>query len=487
VTTRILDLINFSNLRNPDADSGVRLQKELISAVLRRKPDFFFYLLAPAELQASLSSYFQGKRVQVIPYGGLTRQQGGAYHFDPKELSLLLDLRQIDIDVLFLNQPELTPAFLDYFNKVHFFDIHSLGYIHWMDWKRSDNAKNRWNIPGNLMVLTSILVSTATGCNSLYGKSRILREAKRWFRDDAINEMDRKLIPLYPGVQSREILRARSPARNKVKTIVFPFRAQKYTGFKSLIEIHLRQLWKTRRDFRLLLTNPSNYDYVKKYPERFPFVQVLRLDRQEYLKMLWKADIVVGCHTGANQWSLAVVEAMAAECIPLLNRSSFFREMLAPVIPAGKSASVFAKYTYFRGTFRKQLEALLNNLPDERRRFRPFASRIRAFYDWDSRVDGWIKCFETVDAACTSVTAKSKVVRRMVQFICDQERCSKAQILRYLQWHPKSRQIPWSRYRKYLRNRFLEDVTSPGVTFNGGILTKHPRKSENENVRSPTV
>ena len=481
MTVRVLDLFNFSNLRNPDADSGVQLQKELISAVLRRRRDFFFYLLAPRELYGSLSTYFQGKQVQVLPYNGLTRQQGGAYHFDPKELSVLLDLRKIDIDVLFLNQPELAPAFLDYFNKVHFFDVHSLGYIHWMDWKRSDNTKNRWNIPGNLTILTSILVSKATGCNSQYGKYRILREAGRWFREETVLEMDRKLTPLYPGVHSREILKARSRSRNNIKTIVFPFRTQKYTGFKSLVEVHLTRLWKKRRDFRLVLTNPSDYDYIKKYPERFPFLEVRHLDRKEYLEALWKADIVVGCHNGANQWSLAVVEAMAAECVPLLNRSSFFREMLAHVVPTHKAEAILGRHTYFRSTFPRQLEALLDNLPEERRRFRSLASRIRKFYDWESRVGDWIECFELVDEACGSVTAKSKIIRRLVRYIRKEQHCSKAQILRYLDWHPKSRQIPWSRYRNYLRGIFEEDSTSAEVSFH--VRLRHARPSNERKYR----
>jgi hypothetical protein len=100
------------------------------------------------------------------------------------------------IDVLFLNQPELTAAFLDLFNKIHFFDIHSFGYIHWMDWKRADNVKNRWNQPANLNLLTSVLLSAVTGCNSHYGKQQILREAAAGFNSATLERIDSKLIPL---------------------------------------------------------------------------------------------------------------------------------------------------------------------------------------------------------------------------------------------------------------------------------------------------
>ena len=50
MTVRVLDILNFSNRRNPQADSGVQLKKELISAILRHRDDFFFYVLVPWEL-----------------------------------------------------------------------------------------------------------------------------------------------------------------------------------------------------------------------------------------------------------------------------------------------------------------------------------------------------------------------------------------------------------------------------------------------------
>jgi hypothetical protein len=465
MTLRILDVLNFSNGKNPQADSGVRLQKELIAAVLRRRSDVFFYLLVPTELAGSFRESFPGGNVQVLPAGLLSRQQGGAFSFDVRELASRLDLRRSDIDLLFVNQPELTAPLLDFFNKVHFFDVHSFGYVHWLDWKRSDNVKNRWNLPATLTALTSILLSTVTGCNSRYGKEQILKEAGRWFSAAALERLDGQLIPLWPGVQCREILEARTAERFPVKTLIFPFRAQKYTGFKSLVEVHLAGLWRRRRDFRLLLTNPSDYDFVKTYPRRFPFLQVCRLDRREYLQALWKADLVVGCHNGANQWSLAAVEALAAECVPLFNQSSFFPEMLRLAAPHDRHAALLRRYTYYRQTFRERLESLLDNLDEERRRVAELSESVRRFYDWDNRVPDWIRCFEAADAASPSLTERSGVIGAIEGLLCRTGGCTKEAILRHLRWHPKSRHISWTRYRKYLRARYAEDSRSPVVAF----------------------
>jgi hypothetical protein len=462
---RILDVLNFSNLRNPYGDSGVRLQKELIDHVIQRRPDFFFYLLIPRELEGPLRPLFTNPNVQLLPSSCLSRQQGGAYHFDIRELSALLDLHRIDVDVLFLNQPELTAGFLHYFNKVHFFDIHSVGYIHWMDWKRSDNVKNRWNAPGNLAIMSGILLAEATGCNSEYGKEKILKEAARWLNADALNEVSEKLLVLRPGVNVREILPTRAKKVSRIKTIIAPYRTQKYTGFKSLVKIHLANLWKKRQDFRLILTNPSDYDYVKKYHGRYPFVEVRQLSRREYIETLWKADIVVGCHNGASQWSLAMVEAMTAECLPLLNSESFFKEMILDALPENRSNLNLEPYFYYRANFARKLNYLLDNLEEERTTFRPIAQVLRRYYDWRNRIEDWIRLFERADGAARPLKSESRIARKIDALLYTNGACSKETILRHLGWHSKSRHISWTRYRKHLRQNYWEDSSSPTVLF----------------------
>jgi hypothetical protein len=462
---RVLDILNFSNRRNPGADSGVQLKKELIRAILGRRKDFFFYLLVPAKLLATFQAEFQTKRVTLIPVNFVPRQQGGAFHFDVREITSVLDFKRVDIDLLFVNEPELTAPLLDLFNKVHFFDVHSFGYIHWMDWKKSDNVKNRWNLPANLTILTSVLLSAVTGCNSNYGKERIMREALTWFNSATVELIARKLVPLWPGIESKEIIAAKTTKRFRQKTIIFPFRAQKYTGFKSLVEIHLANLWKRRQDFRLLLTNPSDYDFVKKYHERFPFVKVCHLARRDYLATLWKSDIVVGLHNGSNQWSLAAVEAIAAECVPLLNQASFFPEMILAATPKSDWQFAMEKYLYYRATFTKKLEFLLDNLDQEKREIKTMARRFRKFYDWDNRVGDWLRCFEVADSAAPQITGQSKAIVTIERLLKSNGRYSKEAILQHMNWHPKSRQISWTKYRKYLRREVSEDGQSPVVVF----------------------
>jgi hypothetical protein len=462
---RILSVLNYSNRRNPLADSGVQLQCELITAILRKRSDFFFYLLIPRELAPLLLPRFRGKNVQLVPVGALSRQQGGGYHLDVRELSSVFDLHKVDVDALFVHQPELTAGLLNHFNKTHFFDVHSVGYVHWMDWQRSDNVKNRWNDPSNLSIMTSILLSNATGCNSKYGKGRIMEEAKRWFNEETLKLFEKRIVPLRPGIDVQEVVTAKTRSRYEVTTIIFPCRAQKYTGFKSIVEVHLAKLWRKRKDFRLLVTNPSDYDYIKNLPDRFPFIEVARFDRAQYLEALWRADIVVGSHNGTNQWSLAIVEALAANCVPLFNQESFLPELLLDPLPASYRDEVEEAYFYYRGEFAAKLEGILDNIEYHRKRMKRISAKIREWYRWGSRVDEWIDCLEAADKASPELMRPTSVTKEIEKLIRKKKTCSKEELLRHLNWHAKSRHISWTRYRKYLRGRFWEDSRSPEVSF----------------------
>jgi hypothetical protein len=215
---------------------------------------------------------------------------------------------------------------------------------------------------------------------------------------------------------------------------------------------------------------------VKNYPRRFPFIEVCHFNRKDYLKALWKADIVVGCHNGSNQWSLAAVEAVAAECIPLFNKSSFFPEMIQEAAPELKQEAL-QRHLYYRGTFAEKLEALLDNLEKERQQVKLLSRIFRQFYDWDNRAEDWIRCFDLADAAAPEITERSKAIREIEALLKHNGRCTKEAILQHLNWHPKSRQISWTKYRKYLRKRVTEVSHLPIVIFEGGRKTRrHSRQ-----------
>ena len=467
MTTRILNVVNFSNGTNPQADSGLRFQIELLRAILKKRDDFCFYLLAPTKACEILIREIHHENIHVIATNFVSRQRGGTFHFDTNELSRLIDLKRVDIDVLWINQPELTSAFLDYFNKVHFLDVRAFSYVHWMDWKKINPEKNRWNTPGNLSLLAGLHVSQAVGCNSDFGQQKILSEASRFLKDDLVDQIKNKLVPLEPGIDRRAILKWRSNRKSKKKTIIFPFRTQSYTGFKSLVEVHLAQLWTKRKDFRLVVTNPNRNSTIERYSKKYPFISTGCFTRAEYVKALWEADIVIGCHNGTNQWSMAAVEALAAECVPLFNEKSFFPEMLYKALPLRKHELIADRFLYYRVSLRPKLEFLLDNLEANRKLMMELGRRIRVFYDWDAMAYDWIAQLEATDSSTPIVSRSSQAYKKIRKLVSSRsgQGCTKEEILRYLKWHPASRHISWTKYRNRLRKEFTDDPKSQGTCF----------------------
>jgi hypothetical protein len=271
---------------------------------------------------------------------------------------------------------------------------------------------------------------------------------------------------LHPGIDCEELLAVRESAliKPRKKTIIFPYRTQTYTGYQSVIN-HLDGVWKNRKDFRLILTNPSQNDFAKRLPVSREYLEVVKLERRDYLRTLWEADIILGCHNGCNQWSLSAVEALAAECVPLFNKSSFFPEMLSVALSADEYKEIENRYFYHRESFPRRLEVLLNNLDEEKKRMADLAVRVRDYYDWQKRVHEWIHCFDKADNHAPELTQSSEALRKIVSLIQANGGASKDAILKHLNWHTKSRYISWTKYRKYLREHFREDVTKGEVFF----------------------
>jgi hypothetical protein len=351
---------------------------------------------------------------------------------------------------LLINQPELVPAFLDYFNKRYFFHVPAISYVHWLDWRRYDSIKNRAAEPSMLATLAGALLASKVACNSMYGRGRILKAASRWFNDDILTELEKKFVLLHPAIDVVQLTCHRRSCKNRKIQIIVPHRAQKYTGFKTLIEKYLPRVWTIRRDFRVLVTNPSRYDFVRGYEQKYPFVKVVHLNRRQYLETLWDADIVIGSHVGCNQWSVATLEAICANCVPLLSSEGFYEEMLKPIVTCREWPKIRDEWFYFRGEFVSRLLALMDHIDTGRKRARVIGRRARAYYDWRAVARQWGALFESVAQTAPIVGRESEAFRALFQQIKRRGKCTKAELLSAMGWHPKSRHIPWTKYRRRL-------------------------------------
>lgn len=467
MTLRILSQAAYSSGENPLGDSSLWFTLPLIKSLLRLEEDLHFYILVPNRCEDAWQSCIDDPRVTLLGLDASPRLHGGDFEFQPTTLYSTFDARRYDVDVLLLNQLELVAPFLQFFNRQMFHNISAISYVHWFDERRPSTPKNELHLPSLLASLGGALSSRHVGCNSAFGRNRVLARAERWFNREAREELARKMVILPPCVDAAEIVRGRPKRRanrNGVARILINHRLLRYTGVRQVLSESLPRLWKRRQDFRVLVTNPTRVRLPRALTET-EWLQVSTFDRTDYIAALWEADIVVAPHR-ATHWSISTLEAIAAGCVPLMNRESFFPEMMDRMeLPATLRQHVDARWLYYRHCFGRRLESIIDNLPAERRRARVLARHARGTFDWDRWAPQWLGLLRSAADDTPPMDMKVASMRRIVDLVREHGTLSKREILRRMKWAPKQRTLAWSSMRKALLAIAPDDASSPEAVF----------------------
>jgi hypothetical protein len=474
MTLRILTQLNFSAGENPEGDSGLRFTARLLKELHRADRRLHFYVLIPEQLDAACRAHLPKSRITLIPLEIPPRTHGGDFAFHPAQLYSRFDFRKYDIDVLFLNQPETAVALLNFLNRQTFHLLPAVSYVHWFDTRRPSTPKQTSHFPAILGALSGMAVSTFVGCNSVHGRDGILEQATRWLSTRAVADLREKIRVLPPPVSAQEIARKKPLRRaawhrkgpKRPASLLVNHRILKYTGVRQLIEHSLPRLWRVRKDFKVLVTNPTRVR-IPGSLLRVPWVEHRTLAPQDYARRLWDSDIVLAPHR-ATHWSISTLEAVCAECLPVCNQEGFFPEMFAPVLqrmPQG-SQSRFEKYClYYRGNLQDKIGQALDELPVLGTFRTDLARATRATYDWKVWTRSWLKLFYDAYATVPSMSPSNPSMKRIMDLIRQRGALSKRDLLNELHWAPKTRTVAWTSFRKVLRTMSRDDAALSELVF----------------------
>ncbi len=445
----------------------MRFTTSLLHTLVQEDPEFHFYVLVPAKHEEIWAAALSHPRITPLAIEIERRLHGGDFQFCPVRLYDSFDFRRFDVDLLFLNQPETAPALLNFFNRQTFHNVPAVAYVHWFDTRRPSTPKETLHRPALLGALSGMMVCAAVGCNSAYGRAQILEQAAHWFHKDAITSLNQRMRLLPPGIDVREIARGRvdQPDRRRHRILV-NHRVLKYTGVRTLLTSTFPKLWQRRRDFSVLVTNPSRVR-LPGTMTRAPWLTINTLDRPEYIRQLWESDIVVGPHRACH-WSISALEAICAECVPLMTRESFYPEMMTPLLhglSVAERKHIATRWFYYRGSLINRLSQVLDNLDAERLVTRRIAVAARATYDWGTLAQSWRQVFREAERGIPMMAEKNPSMRRIIELMRVEKRVSKIEILRHLRWAPKQRALSWTAFRKRLKAIAFEDASSPEAVF----------------------
>lgn len=471
MTIRVLTQLNFSAGENPQGDSGLRFTGRLIKEIQSLSDRYFFYVLAPARARQALESLLDCPRIRIIPMQTPPRLHGGDFAFDPSALYQEFDFRRLDVDVLFLNQPEMVAPYSNFLNRQMFHLVPTFTYVHWFDTRRPGTPKHRTHHPALLASLAGMAASTATGCNSSYGRSTIMKVAGDWLSPGLTAELDRKLKVLPPLFSASAVeggkpaVRTRRRARPHTMLLI-NHRVMKYTGVRQLIDAVLPRLWEKRQDFRVIVTNPSMARLPRLVTDT-PWAINGTVPEGQYYRRLWDADIVLAPHRSTH-WSISTLEAVGAGCLPICNKESFFCEMFAPVLQrmSPGSEKTFREYClFFRGNILSKIGRAIDDL-EKLDEFRiELAHHTRCVYDWVSRVGEWTDMLEAVYETVPRMPERNPTMQRILERLDTQGEMTKAELLRWLRWSPKNRTLSWTAFRKTLRDHARDDPESAELRF----------------------
>lgn len=444
---RILEYFNLSNNKNLSADSGYRVFRQKVEYTLNQRSDYHFYFISPfehfTEIRRDMEQWKHN--VTILPVKMLSANNGSRFYVDIKNIEELLQPDKRDYDILSVQEPSVVGALLELCNGFNHWKLPVFSYVHWI----CEDVSIKINTHERLSYLAGLYLSDICACNSSFGKGIILGQASEYYNSDFVDAIDKKLRVIPPASDVQEVLKykiERPLVRDKIR-MIFNHRLNVYTGYR-LVLTELKKLYTLRQDFEVVFTNPSKMT-LKDQEEvlKLPFVQIKDLDRKSYFEELWKSDICFACHEGTNQWSIALVEAVCAGCVPLAGTLAFQKELLRGF-----------EDTYFYtkdNEFLPKLQYIMDNIDDLQAEIEckqeGFAQRWcieNIIHTYNDIYDELHEQGEIVQADCDSMNKIRSTIEKY-------KTITKKQLVEQeLGW---SDFIGWSKYRRRILKEFEDD------------------------------
>ena len=215
---KVLVIPNITNSANIEKDSFVDVIYNHINA-LKSLGDFYWHIMLPTPV-AKLNLDTVKQHIVDI--------SGDMIHmrvtFPRKAINLL---QELEYDVIYSHLP-------DWYMVKRYTDKPIIGYTHWWEMK-SCNAEDRKNRQRNIVPeLLGVLGMEVCYLNTQDQKNRVLDEAREWFNDAKIQELDRILQVWHLGVPAGKII---DQPTDKEKIIVFNHLIQ--SDYEKIAELEM--------------------------------------------------------------------------------------------------------------------------------------------------------------------------------------------------------------------------------------------------------
>jgi glycosyltransferase involved in cell wall biosynthesis len=320
---KVLVIPNITNSANIEKDSFVDVIYNHIRA-LEKLGAFYWHIILPQPV-AKLN--LDNVKQHIIDISGDMIHM--RVTFPRKAIKLL---QELDYDVIYSHLP-------DWYMVKRYTDKPIVGYCHWWELK-SCNAEDRKNRQRNIAPeLFGALGMKVCFLNTQDQKNRVLAEAREWFNDERVKQLDAILQVWNLGVPPDRIINTPQP---KDKIIVFNHRAAAYKGYPQFIEL-MKEYRKTRQDFTVWV--PQLEGTVEE-----SWIDNTKVPKHEYYNRLQRCIAGIQMRQTNYGWSVAATDCMMNGTPVIFQESECYRE----IDPNG---------LFFR--YKKDLFTILDTLMDD--------------------------------------------------------------------------------------------------------------------------
>jgi len=299
---KVLVIPNITNSQNIEKDSFVDVIYNHILG-LKEYGSYHWHIILPQPVK---KLNLDNVKQHILPFtGDMIKMR--TY---PPDMNRLLET--LEYDSIYSHLPDW-PQVGRYKNS---FDTKIIGYCHWWEMKtcNAEDRKNKWR----WMPIELLGVSQMETCflNTQEQKDRVLAEAKMWFNDEFVSNLDKILTVWNLGIEKSKIIEA--PTK-KEKIIVFNHRAAAYKGYPKFIEL-MKEYRERRQDFKVWVPQLDGKPDAS-------WIDNTKVAKHDYYKKLQNCTVGIQMRQTNYGWSVAATDCMMNGTPMIFQESECYKEI----------------------------------------------------------------------------------------------------------------------------------------------------------------
>ena len=407
---KILVYPNITFQKDLEKDSYVVVLGNIIKEMNKIRTDLHWTILSP-ELIPSLE--FDNTEQLIVPQVSYPNSMRMSFPF--KEVFKAINWKHNDYDIVYSHLPEHTGQLKNLLCNTTNIEPTFLGYTHWTEFKEITNYHYQVGLAFNIV---GLLQQQKCGINTNAQKQLVLKNAKEYFNDDIVKQLDDLDAELDTYSQTTD-----------KNIIVYNHRPHTYKNYPWFLE-QMDKLWGQRQDFEVWV--PLAESKEKEY------ITIDKYDRFGYFSKLSSCKVGVCCKQKYEGWAVSATDGMSVGVPYMFSDDGSYHELADEAGIYYKDSDDF-------------LELINKALDDKEFRNEYSKKSLQRFKDskWDKQI---LKINDVFQDAIDNLRSVKKTdsYDKIVKFIKDKKSVTKNDILEHMGgWGVR---VKFSSYRNRLRN-----------------------------------